>query len=440
MRMQLMVALVGLGMTACTCGPGHPDGGNEDAGGENPDAAFAIQVIEPDGGEEQPVEAALLPGDGVAIAYWQRVDNRDDAGTYALEYREWRDGGVSAPERVTRVTRVAGLGLAVGPNGEPAVSYLGGDYPPPLQAFWFQNDAYLSYRTGGTWNTTVVAMLSNETGPSNPVSDNGWLVGIQSAIAFDGSTVYVAWRDCHNGQFGTQDYRGSDLEAARGSLTSFPEKRVVIDSDGLTVGKKGYGGDSRMIIVNGEPVIVGDQKEDGWDVPGRNVLFYRRNADGSWTAPADVMSGWYVPDTQLGPSIAYDPVLGYAVAVTDATQSELSFTRSSDGVTWDVPVPVVNAGTSGWYPSIAVDPDTHEPNIAYYHCDPMSGRNKTDCRALYDELRIIYRVAGTTTTWRNRSVDPAGGWGPTLMFLSTGKRAVVYRDPRTYAVKIAVEP
>ncbi len=69
----------------------------------------------------------------------------------------------------------------------------------------------------------------------------------------------------------------------------------------------------------------------------------------------------------------------------------------------------------------------------------MAGRNKTDCRATYDELRIIYRVAGTTI-WRNRRVDPAGGWGPKLFFLSTGKRAVVYRDPRTYAVKIAIEP
>ena len=37
-------------------------------------------------------------------------------------------------------------------------------------------------------------------------------------------------------------------------------------------------------------------------------------------------------------------------------------------------------------------------------------------------------------------MDREGGWMPKLFFLSTGKRAVVYRDPRTYAVKAAVEP
>jgi hypothetical protein len=297
---------------------------------------------------------------------------------------------------------------------------------------------YLSYRTGGTWNTTVVAVLSNEaTGATSPVSNAGFLVGIDSAIVFDGSTVYVAWRDCHSGQFQQQDFAGSDFEAARGTLAGFSEKRIVASADGTNVDKSGYGSHSRMLVAGGQPVVIGDRNVQSWNGPGRDVVFYRRNTDGTWTLPVDVMGGTYIADTQLGPSMAYDPVLGYAVAVTDGAQSELSFTRSSDGVTWDVPVPLVNSGTSGWYPSIAVDPEDHEPNIAYYHCDPQSGRSAADCRVLYDELRIIYRTYGN---WRNRVVDPAGGWGPRLFFLSTGKRVVVYRDPRSYAVKIAVEP
>lgn len=446
-KLRLRVGLVAstLFLTACPPpgngldggGDGGTDGGNGDGGCGG---QFCVQEVEgAAGAEAKPLEAVLLPGDRIGIAYYHQGPAATDGG-FELRYREWNAGVVSAPTTVDTVHRVVGLGMDKTPDGEPAVTYLGGNYPSTEHAFWFQNDQYLAYRQGGGWQTTVVAEESGEAATGVGTSDLGFLVGLHSDLAFNGSDVFVVWRDCHNGQFPQQDWQGSDLEVARGTLTGFAEKRVIIASDGDTIGKQGFAGHNRMIIADGQPVVVGDKMGGGADTIGSGTAVFRRNPDGSWLPPEEPFGA--VANTQSGPVIAWDSTLGYALAVVDANSNLLRYVRSTSPTsidTWTTPENVVQSGTSGWYPSIAIDPAFHEPHIAYYHCDNRSTIAAHQCRESDDELRIIARI-GAAGNWRDTVVDRAGGYQPKLLFLSTGKRVVVYRDPRTYAVKLALEP
>jgi hypothetical protein len=103
---------------------------------------------------------------------------------------------------------------------------------------------------------------------------------------------------------------------------------------------------------------------------------------------------------------------------------------------WLAPDPVYQAGSGGWYPSLAIDPKTHDPSIAFYICSPSAGVNEGGCSPNDDELRVSTRVEGN---WREVLVDSEGGWSPKLAFLSTGQRVIAYRAPANGALKLAVE-
>jgi hypothetical protein len=110
-----------------------------------------------------------------------------------------------------------------------------------------------------------------------------------------------------------------------------------------------------------------------------------------------------------------------------------------DGVTWDTPYPVVQAGTDGWFPSLAIDPQAHLPHIVYYHCSDSPGVVPGTCPASQQELRISHRdPAGN---WTVETVDTAGGYLPKIGFIpSTGKRVVVYRaSSADSTIKLALE-
>lgn len=457
-RNRLAFALLAPLLFAACPVDGGPDGGEDDdagvdGGGGGDCDAFCTQELEGQGGGAAdgydggqagplPLEAVLLPNDTVGVAYFHKTgDDAQGNAIYQLRYRTWQNGTVSAPEAIDTVQRVVGLGMGVSPDGIPAVSYLGGDDPTTEQAFWWQNDAYLAHRTGGSWQTTVVAQESNEAFTGNNVSDLGFLVGLHSDVEFTGGDVFVVWRDCHNAQFPQQDWAGSDLEVARGTLTSFPEKRPIQAGDGDTVGKQGFSGHNRLVVgQGGRLAVIGDRILGGPDTIGQNPFVSLRNADGSWTPPVDLFGP--VANTMTGAVLAYDATQGYyAAAVTDGNSNLLRYTRSTNGTTWNTPEQVVQSGTSGWYPSLAISPDFHEPHIAYYHCDNRTNIAAHQCRESDDELRIEAKIgSGAAANWQRTVVDRAGGWSPKLLFLSNGKRVVVYRDPRTYAVKLAREP
>jgi hypothetical protein len=316
------------------------------------------------------------------------------------------------------------------------VAYLGGGSDD--SAFWFQSDTAVAFRTGtNQWTESVAVRLGNEAIAGNAVSDRGFLVGLNPALVFNGTQAIVAYRDGHDGQFPQQDWAGSDLEVAIGSPGSWTTRVVAAGGNN----KQAYGGHISMVMANGQPALVHDQVFGSADGTGSNVLFQRRNTDGTWTAALQVQT---VGNAQKGASLAWDPVLGYGIAVVERSDNRLTFveckgstaTRCSASGDWSTPDPVYQAGTGGWYPSLAIDPKTHDPSIAFYVCSNSPGANEGSCNPNDDELRVTTRIEGN---WREALVDAEGGITPKMAYLSTGQRVIAYRAPGNAVLKLAVE-
>ncbi|CAM3677233.1 hypothetical protein G4177_05395 [Corallococcus sp. ZKHCc1 1396] len=426
---------------ALGCGGGKP--ANPDAGpGPGTDAGttetpFARLTVDTEPSELHTISSiamAVGPDDRIGIAYFVKVSDKDSE----LRYREVKDGQVQATaEKIATVQRVYGVSLAFAPSGQPAVSYLGGGSDDSI--FWFQSDLAVSYRNAnGTWTERIAVTQGDQAVAGNPVSDTGYLVGLNPSIVFNGSQALVVYRDGHNGQFPQQDWAGSDVELASGGPTAWQHRVVASGGDQ----KGAYGGHLQMLMADGQPALVFDQAFGAADAPGQNVFFQRRNADGTtWTPPVQVQA---VGNTMLGASMAYDSTVGFGIAAVDRANNRLTFI-SCDGTTgakcaaagdWTLPDPVFQTGSGGWYPSLAFDPATHDPSIAFHICSLESGRNEGSCSPADDALVIATRVEGQ---WRETTVDFDGAWSPKLAFLSSGQRVLLYRSGRTQALTLAVE-
>lgn len=407
-------------------------GGSGGGGG----TSFDYVTLDPATSEPTYLAMAVGPGDRVGVAYFASLSGGRDAGLadggiefardFEVRYVEWNGGQPSAPEPVRTVQRVYGVSVAFQGSGEPAVAYLGGG--ADQSAYWFQSDAVVSFRSGGTWTERLVAARGNEVSCGNPVSDRGFLVGLFPALVFDGAKGYLAYRDTHDGQFPQQDWNGSDLELAEGGPTSWT--KACLQAGGND--KRAYGGHTVMVMADGQPALVHDRIVGAADGPGQDAIFLKRKSDGTWTTPVSIG----IASTQSGPSLAWDSVAGFGIAVVERAENALKFTSSQDGVDWTVLDPVYQSGTGGWYPSLAFDPVHHEPAIAFYSCSPRSGQSEGSCLSSEDELRVTQRIGGD---WRETVVDSEGGYLPKLGFLSTGKKVVAYRLPGTGAVRLAVE-
>lgn len=440
LSMKRLACLVLLVLAAaCSEQPSTPedDGGTDSSedGGNPANASFAISSVTGTG-DLLDLDMAVASDGRVGIAYFVNVGAPSGSSItdYELRYQEWSGGQVSQPEKVRVVQRMYGLDLAFQPNGQPAIAFLGGDNVTPdgTSDFWLQSDAAITRRSAsGTWTEEVVAKNGDEAIAGNNVSDRGPVVGLDPALAFTADGTFFAWRDVHDGQFPEQDWAGSDLEIGIGGQGAW-QKSVVIAGG---KDKQAYGADLQMVIANGQPAIVSDQGFGGPDAAGQNVLFSRRNADGTWATPVRPIDS--IANTQTGPSLAYDPTLGFAIAVVDKGQDALYFTRSvNDGKTWSEKDPVYQSGSGGWYPSLSINPDSHDPSIAFYICARAGGKQEGSCPERDDRLVVSERIGGI---WRETTVDENGGWHPKLGHLPDGKRVVVYRDPRSGAINLAVE-
>ncbi|MGV3624735.1 MAG: hypothetical protein ACO1OB_28200 [Archangium sp.] len=246
----------------------------------------------------------------------------------------------------------------------------------------------------------------------------------------------------HDAQFGNQDYNASDVELWEGG--GFPPATPVCLAQGGN-GKDEWGGHVQLALgADSQPGVVYDQMPASPDGNGKNVVFQRRNANGTWTSAGIIAS---VSNTQTGPSLAYDATEGYGIAFIERALNELYYVKSANGTNWNAKDPVYAAGTGGWYPSLAMDPINHEPAIAFYICSARTGTNETGCPANEDRLVVSQRIANE---WRETVVDEEGGHSPKLAFFASGKRVVVYRQPSSVlssggppsnvgALKIAVE-
>jgi hypothetical protein len=435
MRSQGWALCLTLALMACKGEDidGTPDAGPKPGEDPNVNSPFTRLTLDSAATDLQPLALAVGPGDRIGVAYFFRVSNTD----YEIRYVQVEGGQVSQPEKVDTVQRVSGVSVAFDANGRPAVAYLGGG--ADQSAFWFQSDLEVAFRTGpGAWSSRVPVTRGDQATAGNPVSDRGFLVGLNPAIVFKGTEAFVAYRDGHDGQFEQQDWAGSDLEVVNGGPDTWTVRVAAAGGDN----KQAYGGHISMVMgANGQPALVHDQVSGSPDGTGANVLFQRRNTDGSWTAPYQVQT---VTNAQRGASLAWDSVLGYGIAVVERSVNRLTFvecrgntaTQCTRAADWTTPDPVYESGTGGWYPSLAIDPRTHDPSIAFYNCSNASGANEGGCNPNDDELRVSTRIEGN---WREVLVDAEGGWTPKLAFLSTGQRVIAYRAPNNGVLKLAVD-
>lgn len=447
------VRLTGLWLLAVTVAVGCPecpgevpgrDGGTDGGDGGGTPAPYTISVLDPDATPlledfTPQLSAAVGPGDRIGVAYFRPdASVLPDGGTepyYDLDYLEWQGGQVTRRERIAWVFNVNGVSLAYQSNGEPAVAYLGGPWRQMESVYWRNSDAVLSYRqAGGTWTEQTAVLISGEApSPGNPSSTNGYLVGLYPALTFDGNTAYFAYRDGHFGQsIGTGDYNASDLELAEGGPTAW--NHIMLKEGGND--DQAWGGHTQIIMANGQPALVMNRVPFAATGKGNDVYFLRRSAAGTWTFPPVRVS--LTADVTSGPSLAYDTGTHFGVAFSDRALQALYFSDSiNDGATWSMRDVAFQAGSGGWYPSLMFEPVTNEPVIAFYLCSVRTGVTQVaSCPQSEDELRLVERIGGQ---WYETTVDPAGGFQPKLLRLSTGQRMIVYRDPRDGTVKLAAE-
>jgi hypothetical protein len=433
MKRQGLALCLLLALLACKGGNDPvPDAGDDTPPDENASSPFTRFTLDAMATDLQPLALAVGPNDVVGVAYYFRVSTTD----YEIRYIQEDSGQISTPEKVATVQRVSGLSIAFDSAGKPAVAYLGGG--ADQSTYWFQSDLAVSYRTAANqWTERIPVTHGDQAIAGNAVSDTGFLVGINPAIVFNGTQAFAAYRDCHNGQFEKQDWDGSDLEVASGGPTSWTLKVAAAGGNN----KAAYGGHIAMVMANGQPALVQDQVSGSPDGFGANVLFQRRNADGSWTLPFQVQA---VTNAQGGASLAFDSVLGYGIAVVERSLDKLTFveckgttaSKCTAAADWTTPDPVFQSGTGGWYPSLAIDPKTHDPSIAFYICSNSPSANEGGCNANDDELRVTTRIEGN---WREALVDAGGGWSPKMAYLTSGQRVIAYRTPVTGVLKLAVE-
>jgi hypothetical protein len=506
------------GCTSCV-----PDGGR-----------FAIYVVDPTvfnppgtSGQSQVIgfetiplfQMRLSPSGNIGIAYIEfsadQTDNKPDLdpNVYNADilYVEVTGAGnlVVGPEHVVGTGNgtaylpvdlqdFTGVTLDYQEDGQPAVAYNGWAQQLPTfgfdalaggpssdggtrssQAYWFQHNAVVSYRSaGGAWTQQTAAMDSEQAAAASPTCaadgscSMGTIVGLYPAIYIDGAETVLAYRDVHFGSStGTGDFDNSNLGIAYGGPTMWqytalaygkpppgivpPQGPCAIASN-LPAAHTAFG--NHMSFIHGDnnnPALISDIGANEYNSNGTNTVFFERKA-GTWSCPLSLLkigSDSETMVTETGPSIAYDgsPIgQGYAVVVSDISGSGAALYKncapgldctaldSSGPKNWTVFQTLPQSGSSGYFASVALNPTTHDPWVAYYFCSSNTADTVGSCPTSQRQLQVA--TNNGNGEWIPEPVDNQGAWQTQSLYLTNPTQLVIgYRDPSTGAMKIAVE-
>jgi hypothetical protein len=442
----------------------------------------------------------LAPSGNIGIAYVEYSADQTDfkarpdpeVFNYDINYIEWSNASQSVvlgPERVTGsvpVQNFVGVSLDYQANGEPAVALLGWAPPPGYdgtggidggtsnQAFWFQHTGVVSYRnlngggTPGTWTQETAVMDSEQAASSSPACAGdgscsmGTIVGLYPAVFIDGSETILAYRDVHFGSSsGTGDFDNSNLGVAFGGPTNWSYTGLAWGKPGILLpsGCEGsartpYGNHNKFIHGDSNnPALISDIGSNEYNSDGTNVLFFERRSN-AWNCPLSLLKVGSPTDspsmqTETGPYLAYDGTptgQGYAVAVSDINGGGAAYYKNclpgadcTQLANWGVFQSVYHSGSGGYFASVALNPDTHDPWVAFYVCSTNAGTSVTVCPVSQRQLQVATSVEGIGA-WTPEAVDNQGAWQTQMLYLTNPAQLVIgYRDPASGAMKLAVE-
>jgi len=444
-KILILTAPLLAGLWGCS-GSGGSDGGingnPQDAGVDAGSALFqTTDLTIPETAGQGAVVAALSPDGRIGIAYYgdTSVTNRN------IEYVEYDTATGQQQHAVTIATgydRISDLAITwsdAGASSSAYVAFLGND-PNVNEAietnggdggvFWHQSDVSLA-TIDSSGNLTIDYPVHNGMEATNPCGNgvddrDSPVVGISPALAWNGNQLMIMYRNIHSGQFPIQDYGKSNMGSAIGTPGN-PGTWTVLnaicgsDNGGAFV-SEGIGQGTTLAVNNGIALAATSGEVDiDAIISGIYTATYEQ---GAWTGKQALFTNPpLATSNSVGPRIVADSQVGFGLAWADMTASKVYYSSSTDGQTWAPYSLAFGAGTGGWYPSLAFDPN-HLPAVAFYVCAKEPGVNQGNCPAEEDDLRVAnFKPDGH---WIQSVIDPAGGYYPTLMY-NGGQMIVVYR-------------
>jgi hypothetical protein len=455
MKISILLGLLPAIGLACSNGPGTDGGttGGTTGGSDGGDGGLIVVTLDPNATGNGDIAMAIGPNDKVGVAYFTVLDQMGTGYDYTINYVEYKNGVVSAPSIVRTVQRPLGLTLAYMGDGTPAVGYLGGmNYvcnggdagcTPTGSTYWLESQAAIAYlQADGGWGENVCMQDSTAGGAFNvtglpcvnpALMNRGAVVGLWPSLLFDGGTAMMVFRDVHDGQYPVQDWQASATKMCVGKPLSWSWAAPIADDNCSCANTRGaFGGHNQLIWgPNGSVAVVSDQMQNDQGevfVGGHDVRFSMQRSDGTWTTAFNPFHAGCastvdtIHDTQTGPVMAYSAATGFVVAVVDHSTDDLMYVASPDGLNWGQVQHVYNQGSGGWYPSIAVDPISGAPAVAFFICSLSP--SATSCSPTDAQL-VVKELVGSG--WQDvLNVPGTQFYLPKLGYLSTGKSVIAY--------------
>ncbi len=463
-----LLPLGGCGSDSGTTPDAGPDAGDAGSdGGATWSAKISIDsslvVIDATQSSASELVAAVDPNGRPAIAYFE---TRTDAGTYPLVVaRELTDGAwtketVPAALDGGAVTGHYGLGLAFDTQGNPHVTYQGGQAGADKGVHddrWHNNttgqrlpaDAVLAKKSGGAWTRYTLAQLSNSWVTDNqPVDDQGEIVGLWSAVAVDNAgTVHVVQQDAHFGVDATA-YDEANLEYASFTIAGASANKASSEmtashrvgpactpgvppcsSNGQLL-VQGAGNYNRMVLAGGQPTVSFVSIPYG--ASPQQVWFAQRKSAATWSlVRVSAAQGAFGHTPALVYSTTGAPGTGgplFAIAYYDAGGNDLRLATSATGAAFD-DEPIETLGVTGLYPAAAFSGS--KLGLFYAYCrSPID--NPASCNATTQELRFRSGPADATVLFgpdNYESVSPGMPDGTALVADGQGRFVAIWRDP-----------
>ena len=299
------------------------------------------------------------------------------------------------------------------------MAILGGD--DGAQTYWFQSDAAVHYRqSNGTWQQQIaVDHRRGAVGNGIGINDNGFLVGLWPALAFDGTKAWLAYRDCHNGQ---SPIAGLGLVGSGDRLRRTgppgPTEKGAPRSDASSE-RLGYGGHIQMVLVIGMPSLITDSIFGSPDGYGKDIYFTKRAANGTCKpllrpryADREQSARWV--------TLAYDTSFGYGMAVLDPRETTTFTLRTTAARPGASPTTSFRKGTAAGIPRWRSTRSTTTRRSPYTFARVPPGSQRSD-----SARRVRTRCGSATLISRKleatKAMTQEGGTHLKLGLPSSGK-------------------